>query len=176
MVRKAISDAAKRTVLIEAGYRCGVPTCRTILAIDLHHLVEVSDGGGNEVANLIALCPTCHALHHRGTIPQNALHAWKGILVALGAAFDQEAVDRLLFLAMCPKDYLVVSGDGLLHFSRLIAAGFVHVEQKANNAWQIVTYALNISPKGKQLIDAWKTGDRTLVAEALSSPSPPAGD
>ena len=25
---------------------------------------------------------------------------------------DVEAIDRLLFLAMCPKDYLVVSGDG----------------------------------------------------------------
>jgi hypothetical protein len=167
--RTAIPEATKRQVLIEAGYRCGVPTCRTILAIDLHHLVEVSEGGGNDGANLIALCPTCHALHHRGTIPREALYSWKGVLVALGAAFDREAIDRLLFLSMCPKDYLVVSGDGLLHYSRLIAAGLARVDMKANNAWQIVTYAINISGKGRLLIDAWRSGDRQLVADALAS-------
>ena len=162
MSRRALSAAVKREVLIEAGYRCGVPTCRAILAIDLHHLVEVSRGGSDALANLIALCPTCHALHHRGTIPQEALHAWKGILVAMSAAFDREAIDRLMFLAMCPKDYLVVSGDGLLHYSRLIAADLATVELKANNAWQLVTYAINISQRGGQLIEAWKTGDRSL--------------
>ncbi len=167
--RKAIPSALMREVLIEAGYRCGVPTCRTILAIDLHHLVEVSAGGGNEIANLIALCPTCHALHHRGTISADALYAWKGVLAALGMAFDREAIDRLMFLSLCPIDYLVVSGDGLLHYSRLIAAGLARVDMKANNAWQLVTYAVNISPKGRLLIDAWKTGDRQLVAEALAS-------
>ncbi len=75
-----------------------------------------------------------------------------------------------MFLSMCPKDYLVVSGDGLLHYSRLIAANLAMVEQKANNAWQLVTYAINISPKGQQLIDAWRSGDRNLVAAALMSP------
>jgi Cys-tRNA synthase (O-phospho-L-seryl-tRNA:Cys-tRNA synthase) len=138
------------------------------LAIDLHHLVEVSEGGGDTLSNLIALCPNCHALHHRGTIHRDALYAWKGVLVALGAAFDREAVDRLLFLSLCPPDYLVVSGDGLLHYSRLIAAGLAGVDMKANNAWQLVTYAINISNKGRQLIDAWKTGDRELVRQALT--------
>ena len=99
------------------------------------------------------------------------MYAWKGILIAMGAAFDREAVDRLMFLSMCPNDYLVVSGDGLLHYSRLIAADFATVELKANNAWQLVTYAINISKRGRQLIEAWKTGDRELVACALQSPS-----
>jgi hypothetical protein len=92
------------------------------------------------------------------------------MLVALSHAFDVESVDRLLFLSLCPKDYLVVSGDGLLAFSRLIAAGLASVEQKANNAWQLVTYAVNISPKGKLLMDAWKQGDRTRLANALGQP------
>jgi hypothetical protein len=166
--RTHIAVDVTREVLIEAGYRCGVPTCRTILAIDLHHMVEVSEGGGNTVSNLLALCPTCHALFHRGTISRDAIYAWKGVLVALGAAFDKEAIDRLLFLSLCPRDYLIVSGDGLLHYSRLIAANLATVEMKANNAWQIVTYAVNISDKGRMLIDAWREGDRGRLAEALS--------
>jgi hypothetical protein len=94
------------------------------------------------------------------------------MLVAIGRAFDLESVDRLLFLRNCKTDFLVVSGDGLLHFARLIAAGMASMEQKANNNWQMVTYAINISPKGKQLIDAWLSGDRDRVSQALGGPVP----
>ena len=55
------------------------------------------------------------------------------MLVAISRAFDLDAVDRLLFLSACKKDFLIVSGDGLLHFARIIAAGMASVEQKANN-------------------------------------------
>jgi len=90
------------------------------------------------------------------------------MLVTIGGAFDLEAIDRLMFLSMCPKDYLVLSGDGVLHFARLIAAALVNVELKANNAWQLVTYAVNISDKGRQLIDAWKAGNRAAISSALT--------
>jgi hypothetical protein len=138
----------------------------------MHHLWELAAGGGDEPFNLIALCPTCHALYHRGKISSDAIYAYKAMLVAISRAFDLEAVDKLLFLNMCPKDYLVVSGDGLLHFARLVAAGLVSVEQKANNAWQIVTYAVNISEKGKFIIDAWQQGDRTRLSQLLGGPVP----
>jgi 5-methylcytosine-specific restriction endonuclease McrA len=59
--RKPIPASLKREVLTESGYRCAVPTCRTILAIDLHHIIEVEEGGKNELSNLLALCPNCHA-------------------------------------------------------------------------------------------------------------------
>ena len=91
------------------------------------------------------------------------------MLVAISRAFDNEAIDRLLFLALYDRDYLVVSGDGLLHFSRLIAAGLATADQKANNEWQIVTYAINLSAKGRLLIEAWKQGDRERVGEILGA-------
>lgn len=155
-------------VLTEAGYRCAVPTCRAILALDLHHLWEVSAGGGDDPSNLVALCPTCHALYHRGTIKQDSIYAYKSMLVAIGRGFDVAAIDQLLFLARLDKDFLVVSGDGLLHFARLIAAGLASVEQKSNNNWQIVTYAVSISAKGRQLVDAWKQGDSARLRIAIA--------
>jgi hypothetical protein len=158
--------------LTEAGYRCAVPTCRNILTLDMHHTWEVEYGGGDDPANLVALCPTCHAMYHRGTIQPESIYLYKAMLVAISRAFDLEAVDRLLFLRECKKDFLVVSGDGLLHFARIIAAGMASMKQKANNNWQIVTYAVNISPKGRQLIDAWRSGDRTRVSKALGGPIP----
>src|ERR1700730_4135225 len=77
MARTAIPRDVKIQVLTEAGYRCAVPTCRNILAIDMHHIVEVNDKGPNEPYNLLALCPTCHALYTRGTISKEAINAWK---------------------------------------------------------------------------------------------------
>ncbi len=94
------------------------------------------------------------------------------MLVAITRAFDVEAIDKLLFLDSCSKDFVVVSGDGLLHFARLIAAGLAGVDQKANNNWQIVTYAVNISDKGQQLVDAWKEGDRARLKQIMGGPIP----
>jgi HNH endonuclease len=159
-------------VLTESGYRCAVPTCRNILALAMHHIWEVSAGGGDDPSNLIALCPTCHALYHRGNILQESIYVYKAMLVAITRAFDLEAIDRLLFLESCQKDFLVVSGDGLLHFGRLIAAGLASVDQKSNNNWQLVTYAVNISDKGRQLIEAWRQGDRTRLRTLIGGPLP----
>jgi hypothetical protein len=60
----------------------------------------------------------------------------------------------------------------VLHFSRLIAAGLVDVQQKANNNWLLVIYAVNISDKGSMLIEAWKQGNRVAIAGTLSRPLP----
>lgn len=118
----------------------------------------MSEGGGNDPENLIALCPTCHALYHRGTIPADAIYAYKSMLVALSRAFDLEAVDMLLFLLTFKEDFVVVTGDGLVRFSRLIAAGLATAELKANNNWLIVSYAINITEKGRHIIEAWRSG------------------
>ena len=84
--RTKIPEDVKRAVLTEAGYRCAVPTCRNILAIDMHHIIEVMDAGPNEQSNLLALCPTCHALYTRGIISRESINAWKTMLVALNHA------------------------------------------------------------------------------------------
>ena len=170
--RKRLSLQTRTLVLTEAGYRCAVPTCREILALDLHHMYQVSEGGGDKPSNLIALCPTCHRLYHLGQISRDAIYAYKSILVAITRAFDLEAVDRLLFLEPLGVDFLVVSGDGLLQFGRLIAAGLASTTLKANNNFQIVTYSVNISAKGKSLIAAWKLGDRLKLSQLLSGPLP----
>jgi hypothetical protein len=167
-LRENVGLQTKTLVLTEAGYRCAVPTCREILLLDLHHIWEVSEGGGDEVSNLIALCPTCHALYHRGKIPVESIYAWKAMLIAIGRAFDVQTIDRLLFLDSLDYDFLIVSGDGLLHFDRVLAAGFATVTQKANNQFQLVSYSVNITEKGKMLIAAWKGGNISEIENALA--------
>ena len=169
--RKKIPSDVKLLVLTESGYRCAVPTCRQILAIDLHHLDEVSEGGGDGAENLVALCPTCHALFHRGTIQREALFVYKSLIVSLLGAFDHKTIDLLLFLDCLAEVPLIVSGDGTLTASRLIAAGLASVILKANNANQLVTYQVSLTSRGSQLVAAWKSGDRSSLAALLGESS-----
>jgi len=94
------------------------------------------------------------------------------MVVAISRAFDVEAIDKLLFLHKIPEDYLAVSGDGVLQFARLIAADLACFEMKANNAWLLVTYTVKLTLKGKQMIAAWKEGDRKALSDVLSTPAP----
>ncbi len=170
--RKNLPVKTRELLLTECGYRCAVPRCRNILALDMHHIWEVQAGGTDDPSNLIALCSYCHDMYHRGSITADSIYIYKAMLVAISRAFDIDAIDRLLFLNECKRDFLVVSGDGLLHFGRLIAAGLATVEQKSNNNWQIVTYSVNISDKGRLIIEAWKEGDRTRLKKLIGGPVP----
>jgi|ERR1019366_1950426 hypothetical protein len=204
MPRTKIPSNTIRDVLTEAGYRCAVPTCRNILAIDLHHIVEVKDEGKNELSNLLALCPTCHALYTRGTISKESINAWKTMLVALSHAFDQESISNLLFLKVIAEDFyksisnykgeiqelkeyrkanrtsyalnlnneirdlnmLLVSGDGVLKFSHLIASKLAtyYTASVTNNG---PLYIVELTTSGQKIVNAWFSGNREQVKEAL---------
>jgi hypothetical protein len=170
--RKKISIVTKTQILTEAGYRCAVPTCRELLLLQLHHIYQVSELGKDEPDNLIALCPTCHAYYHAGHIPRTAIFAYKSILLAINRGFDLESVDRLMFLEPLTKGSLIVTGDGLLHFDRLIAAGLATFEMKSNNKNLLVTYAVELSSKGRMLIEAWRSGDHLKIKEFVSHTVP----
>lgn len=86
--RKSIPPKLRDKVLREAGYRCANPPCRTTLAIHLHHIVEVKEGGGDSIENLLALCPTCHSLFHAKIISRESIHEWKHRLTTLNKLED----------------------------------------------------------------------------------------
>jgi HNH endonuclease len=166
--RTKIPLEVRIAVLTEAGYRCGNPTCPNILALDLHHMAQVSEGGGNVLENLLALCLNCHGLYHRGTIAKASIYAWKSVLVSLTRAFDVVAIDQLKFLSKPEVDELRVTGDGVLGFTRLIGAGLATFELTAQNG-PLFNYSVTLTPTGKQLFSAWVSGNRTAVELALGA-------
>ena len=89
--RITIPPAIRQIVLLEAGYKCANPTCRHILTLELHHIVWVKNGGGNDPDNLVALCPNCHSLHTAGHIPADAIPCWKSLLVSLNSSIRASA-------------------------------------------------------------------------------------
>lgn len=168
--RKPIPGSVRLQVLTEAGFKCGNPICRNVLALDIHHMEEVAEGGGNTPANLLALCPMCHALYTRGEIPRDAIYAWKLMLVSLNHAFDQEAIDDLLFLGSSGAAHLRISGDGVLRFARLIGSCLAAFKLVVQNG-PLLLYRVELTQKGGQLIDAWRSGDRNAVEAALGGKS-----
>jgi hypothetical protein len=169
--RKDPPLATKREVLHEAGYRCANPSCRGIITIDIHHIVYVSEDGGNGAENLLPLCPTCHALHHAGHIPRESIRAWKMLLISLNDGFSRTAIDLLLAMDHLGKPTLV-STDTVLMMGSLIASGLVTIAHPSNELPdRDFTQArfVSLSDKGTAFVSAWKAGKQ---AEAVNAASP----
>jgi hypothetical protein len=162
-VEFSLSPKARTQVLTETGFRCGVPTCRAILAVDLHPLTQIDEDGAQDASNFLALCPTCHEAYRLGTITAETLHTHKSLLKSLTSAFDSRTVDLLLLLVGLPRDSLIVSGDGVLAFAGLVAASYAEVRRTANDGELRANYAVNATPKGRLVIETWKTATPETV-------------
>jgi hypothetical protein len=99
--RKAVSDFKRRRVIHEAGNRCSFCSEDDISILHPHHIVEAAKGGTDDVKNLLAACPTCHAKIHAGTIPLGAVLAAKGA---------QPATPHRPDLSPPPKSAVVING------------------------------------------------------------------
>lgn len=80
-VRPPIPAEMRRAVLIEAGHRCAIHTCRHP-EVDVHHIEQWSRVQEHRLENLIALCPNCHRRADRGEIDRLALIQYKARLTA----------------------------------------------------------------------------------------------
>jgi hypothetical protein len=82
-VRKDELDAVTPALLERAGYRCEI--CRVAPIEHRHHRLRRSQGGTNELDNLLALCHTHHEYVHRNPAESYRqgwlLSAGKGIIV-----------------------------------------------------------------------------------------------
>lgn len=186
--RQKIPLSTKQQVLHEGGYKCANPTCRSILTLDIHHLDYVSEGGDNSPSNLLALCPNCHSLHHKGYIPIISLRTWKMLLLSLNEAFDKHSINILLALDKVRN--VIISGEGLLNCASLIASGLINVKwlggDRNNSSLQYLgmlpahdnnpvkdtikegQYSIELSQKGHLLVSAWKNGDQAKAVSAMN--------
>jgi hypothetical protein len=99
--REPVSDRPKlprplqREVLVEAGHRCSIPTCRQD-PVDIAHIEPRKPDGSNDVyENLIVLCANCHRRHHQGEIDRRSLVQYKANLALMTRRYT-EAERRIL--------------------------------------------------------------------------------
>lgn len=119
--RKTMPTALKRKVLVEAGHRCAVPTCRQI-PVEVHHIVDYAKVQEHRFENLIALCANCHTLATERRIDESSVLQYKRNLAIINGLYEPFERRVLLELANQTQEGLraIVTAGGLtILFGRL---------------------------------------------------------
>ncbi|MEV5747926.1 HNH endonuclease signature motif containing protein [Actinoallomurus sp. NPDC052308] len=65
-----------RAILVEAGHRCSIPTCRAT-PVEIAHIDPWAKVREHKAENLIALCPTCHKRYDKGEMDRQSMLIYK---------------------------------------------------------------------------------------------------
>lgn len=166
--RQPIPTALKRKVLVEAGHRCAIPTCRQT-PVEIAHIVPWAICQKHEFDNLIALCPTCHTRYDKGEIDRKSMQAYKHNLSVLNSRYGDLEKRVLLHFARNPSDKQItlpiLNGATDIFLMYLIQDQMIIAlpEQRPilMSASGRVTMPYELTNKGREFIDKW------LSAEAI---------
>ena len=160
-MRPAIPRQLKRDVLVEAGHRCAIPTCRHP-TVEVAHIRPWEKVKAHTFDNLIALCPTCHARYDNGGIDRRAMLQYKANLSVLSGRYGEVERRVLHHFAANPKSdsiYLPKGWDILLMY--LLDDGFIVETDDIRYQFSREGMLYLITPKGREFVEKW------LGAQAL---------
>lgn len=95
--RSSIPAGLRRKVLLEAGHRCAIPTCR-FPTTEIAHIEPYSVVQKHEYHNLIALCPNCHTRFDHGEIDRKSMLAYKRKIAFLSDRYSKFELNVLNYL------------------------------------------------------------------------------
>jgi len=131
MQRDSVPAAIKRAVLVEAGHRCAIPTCRATTT-EIAHIVPWAETHDDSFENLIALCPNCHTrFDQKKEIDRLSIKMYKHNLGILNNRYGD--FERRLFeiLAKSGERVFVLGAGSDLLIANAVKDGFFedkHVE------------------------------------------------
>jgi HNH endonuclease len=154
--RPPIPAEIRRRVLVEAGHRCAIPTCRYI-EVDVHHIVPWAQCQAHEYDNLIALCPNCHRRANRGEIDRKSLRLYKINLRFAHDKYSQLEIDVLFELFRSPENTgFPWMGYMLILLKRLLDSGLITVHEIESGSWighiKTTPDMIAITMKGREFI------------------------
>jgi len=167
--RPTIPSELKRRILVEAGHRCAIPTCRHPTT-EIAHIILWEKVKKHEYENLIALCPNCHARADKGEIDRKSLRIYKRILQRLTDRYDRFELVILNELRLGKP--VIMAGNMLLLIKNLLDDKLVSINTDINIDG--ITYSVSIgniplnvevllTDKGKQFIDEWIKANEELT-------------
>ncbi|MFD0496831.1 HNH endonuclease signature motif containing protein [Streptomyces rhizosphaericus] len=159
--RPEIQTALRRAVLVEAGHRCAIPTCRQA-PVDVAHINPWAKVKEHKFENLIALCPTCHARFDRGDIDKRSILQYKANLDVLNHRYSdiERLVLRTLYTRVIEGVALAIptamgwmvmdlEDDGLIEFEIATDPVTRQTERELNESGILLT------PKGRDFMQRW---------------------
>ncbi len=161
-VRPAIPRQLERDVLVEAGHRCAIPTCKQT-PVEIAHIIPWETVREHTFNNLIALCPNCHDRYDKKhEIDRNAMRQYKANLSVINQRYGDLEKRVLEYFAEHPnEDYIWLPSsleillwyllkDGLLVDA--IGRGFsIHISIRDTYSQK----RYNLTTKGREVIQKW---------------------
>lgn len=128
-------------ILVEAGHRCSIPTCRNI-NVEIHHIDEWAKVKKHEYENLIALCSNCHTMVEKKQIDKKSLLMYKNNLRFIYDRFTPFEIDFLFELYKEKEIQLLPVFE--LFLKRIIEAGYI--DYRENQIHHIAIGAIVLDP------------------------------
>lgn len=160
MARPPIPMSLRRQVLVEAGHRCAIPTCRYPTA-EIAHIEPYAKVRKHEYHNLIALCPNCHTRFDRGEIDRLSMGAYKRKITYLSdrySRFELNVVDYL-------RSHTRVNIHGVLQVKALVDDGLIaNVESRIVREYdgeepEVLEFLAQLTDRGRAFVKAWRDPD-----------------
>jgi hypothetical protein len=128
--RRNIPAAMKRSILVEAGHRCAIPTCRQI-PVEIAHIVPYAKTKVHRFDNLVALCPTCHTRFDSGQIDRQSMRQYKANLSVVSSRYsDLERRVIEYFVEHSDQDTIWLPGGLQLLLGYLVKDGLLEIKPK----------------------------------------------
>ena len=161
-VRPAIPRQLERDVLVEAGHRCAIPTCKQT-PVQISHIIPWEIVREHTFDNLIALCPNCHDRYDKkGEIDRKAMLQYKANLSVINQRYGDLEKRVLEYFAEHPNEgciwlpssleilLLYLLKDGLL--ADATGRGF-SISISIRDTFARKRY--DLTPEGKEFIKKW---------------------
>jgi hypothetical protein len=185
--RPPIPAQLERELMLEAGYRCSIPTCRATGPLEIDHIIEYSEVKEHEFSNMIVLCRNCHGLKVKGADPRKidrkALLALKHNLGLVNNRYNDTERRVLEYFTEKPDaSYVLLPGTEIL-YGYLLKDGLIegmapHEAPEAahfviNSRWVFITRAYVLTESGHELVR--KLRDNLPADDGDPGPAPEDG-
>jgi len=169
MDRPSIPKPIERAVLVEAGHRCAIPTCRATTT-EIAHIIPWAESHDHSFENLIALCPTCHSRYdQKKEIDRAAMKMYKHNLGILNNRYGE--IERRIFeiLATSDERVFVLGAGGDLMVANAVKDGLFEDKNVESMSLKItgsdgfekdfpMTFTYWVTDAGRKFIQRFKSG------------------
>lgn len=155
--RPPIPTDLERAVLVEAGHRCAITTCRQT-PIEIAHIIGWAKCRRHEFHNLIPLCPTCHTRFDKGEIDRKSMMTYKHQLAMMNRRYGSIELRVLKFFAKdkAPAEIRLLS-DLVLFIQHLLDDQLLTdtgVDQPIAGG-ELVRKTFVLTQAGKDYVERW---------------------
>lgn len=169
MNREHIPAHERRAILVEAGHRCAIPTCRATTT-EIAHIIPWAETRDDSPENLIALCPNCHTRFDKKEIDRNAMRMYKRNLGIISNRYSE--LERRIFeevFSSGKRVYTLGAGGDIL-CAHAVKDEFLEYRPEANKVWSGVeidgqrlgiptVFAYWVTDKGMEFIRKYCSGE-----------------